>query len=200
MIASINLLPWREEYRQQKRLEFLKLAGVVLVATLLVVMLWDRLINSQMDNQRTRNQLLEQNIAELEERVKEIAELKQRRSELLDRMTVIQSLQANRPEIVRIFDEIASATPEGVFLSDLNRVGLDIALTGYAESNNRVSTFMRNLDQSYKFSDPNLTKVLADELLGEQGNTFEMRVKISEPEVLEDAGKTTAGADSGEGA
>lgn len=206
MIATINLLPWREEYRQQRKVEFLKLAGLVLVVAVLVVGVWDRVVNAEIDNQRTRNQLLEQKIAELDVQVKEIAELKEKRQQLLDRMTVIQALQANRPEIVRIFDEMASALPEGVYLSNLNRVGGQVELTGFAESNNRVSAFMRNLDQSYKFSEPNLTKVLADDRLGEQGNTFDMKVKITEPELIEadgspaqpKAGDSSGQADAGQ--
>lgn len=186
MVAKINLLPWREEFRQEKKVEFFKIGAVVLVASLLAVGLWDRVVNAQMDAQRSRNQVLENKISELETKVKEIAELKQRRQELLDRMTVIQALQANRPEIVRIFDEFAASVPEGVYFSSLRRAGSDVSLTGYAESNNRVSALMRNLDQSYKFSDPNLTKVLADDQLGEQANTFDMKVKVTEPKVLEE--------------
>lgn len=197
MIATINLLPWREEYRQQKKIEFFKLAGLVLIVALAVVAIWDRIATANIESQQSRNQLLEEHIAKLEKSVKEIAELKERRQQLLERMTVIQALQANRPEIVRIFDEMAMAIPEGVFLASLNRVANDIALSGYAESNNRVSALMRNLDQSYKFTEPNLTKVLADEQLGEQGNTFDMRVKIMEPEVVE-AGSQGVGAIAGD--
>lgn len=194
MVAKINLLPWREEFRQEKKIEFFKIGALVLVASLVTVGLWDRVVNAQMDAQISRNQVLENKISELETKVKEIAELKEKRQELLDRMTVIQALQANRPEIVRIFDEFAASVPEGVYFSSLKRAGADVSLTGYAESNNRVSALMRNLDQSYKFSDPNLTKVLADDQLGEQGNTFDMKVKVTEPKVLEDgdeeSGKT----------
>lgn len=185
MIATINLLPWREEYRQEKRIEFFKIAAVVFAGAALTLFVWSSLVNGAIENQEARNQRLEQEIAALEVKVKEIAELKERKRQLLDRMTVIQALQANRPEIVRVFDEMASAMPEGVFLSSLQRAGENISLVGFAESNNRVSTLMRNLDQSYKFSDPNLTRVEADDQLGEQGNTFEMRVKITEPKVLE---------------
>jgi type IV pilus assembly protein PilN len=189
MIATINLLPWREEFRNQKRQEFFKIAGGVVVVAVLVVGAWDRVMNSAMDSQNHRNQRLEQEIAELDKTVKEIDELKERRQQLLDRMTVIQALQANRPEIVRIFDELATAIPEGVFLTQLDRVDAVISVTGFAESNNRVSALMRNLDQSYKFTEPNLTKVEADDRLGEQGNTFDMRVKIAEPEIIESADK-----------
>jgi len=181
MVAKINLLPWREDYRQHKKIEFFKIAGLVLLLAALTLFAWDRIVSGRIDNQKARNQLLNQRIAELDAKVKEIAALKERRQQVLDRMRVIQELQANRPDIVRIFDEMAFAIPEGVFLSRLDRSGSTIALSGYAESNNRVSTLMRNLEQSYKFADPNLTKVLANELLGEQGNTFDMRVNITEP-------------------
>ena len=191
MIAKINLLPWREEYRNEKRIEFFKIiAGVVLLAVV-VVFGWDRLVNAKIDNQHQRNQRLEQEIARLNVKVREIAELKKRRQDLIDRMTVIQALQSNRPEIVRMFDEMVTAVPDGVFLSQLNRSGNNMSFSGFAESNNRVSSFMRNLDSSYKYTDPVLTKVVANSRLGEQGNTFDMRVKITEPEVVktEDEGK-----------
>lgn len=187
-MATINLLPWREEYRQQKKREFLEITVAVLLLALLAVFAWDRLVNSRIDVQEQRNALLQQEIDALEKKVEEISKLKDRRQQLLDRMTVIQSLQANRPEIVRVFDELAVAVPEGVYLSSLSRTGENIAMTGFSESNNRVSTFMRRLDSSYKFTDPNLTSVEADDRMGEQGNTFEMRVKITEPEVVDQDG------------
>jgi type IV pilus assembly protein PilN len=180
-MATINLLPWREEYRQEKKKEFLGVMALVLVLALVALFAWDRLVAASIDNQASRNNLLKQEIAVLDRQVKEIAELKRRKQQLLDRMEVIQSLQANRPDIVRIFDEMVAAMPEGVFLSSLRRNGDNLALVGYAESNNRVSAFMRNLDESYKFTDPNLTKVEANETLGEQGNKFEMRVKLTQP-------------------
>ncbi|MFA5494496.1 MAG: PilN domain-containing protein [Porticoccaceae bacterium] len=183
-MARINLLPWREEYRQAKKREFLEIAAVVLVLGLLAATLWDRVVNARIDNQTSRNELLRGEIAVLEEQAREIAELKKRKQQMIDRMGVIQALQGNRPDIVRIFDELVAAMPEGVFLTDLQRVGDNMSLTGFAESNNRVSALMRNLDASYKFTEPNLTKVQADETLGEQGNRFEMRIQITRPEGL----------------
>ena len=183
-MARINLLPWREEYRQAKKREFLEIAAVVLVLGLLAATLWDRVVNARIDNQTSRNELLRGEIAVLEEQAREIAELKKRMQQMIDRMGVIQALQGNRPDIVRIFDELLAAMPEGVFLTDLQRVGDNMSLTGFAESNNRVSALMRNLDASYKFTEPNLTKVQADETLGEQGNRFEMRIQITRPEGL----------------
>ncbi|HLS97130.1 MAG: PilN domain-containing protein [Porticoccaceae bacterium] len=191
-MAKINLLPWREEYRQVKKREFLEVAAVVLVAGLLAVFAWDRVVDARIDNQASRNDRINQEIAELDKQVKEISELKTRKQEMLDRMEVIQALQANRPDIVRIFDELVKATPEGVFLTDLERVNDAMSLTGFAESNNRVSALMRNLDGSYKFTDPNLTKVEADQSLGEQGNRFEMRVQLTKPEVVVEQDNTGA--------
>ncbi len=184
MIAKINLLPWREEYRNEKRVEFFRVIGIVVVATAVVVFGWDRFVVAKIDNQNARNDRLNQKIAELDTMVQEIAALKERRQQLIERMTVIQSLQSNRPEVVRMFDEMVSTIPEGVYLSKLERKVLDISFTGFAESNNRVSAYMRNLSQAYKFADPSLTKVLADDRLGDQGNTFDMRIRIADPVVV----------------
>ncbi|MCK9564279.1 MAG: PilN domain-containing protein [Bacteroidales bacterium] len=183
-MATINLLPWREEYRQQEKSKFLKIVALVLVFALLVVFMWDRVMSGRIDNQTSRNQLLQREIATLDKQVGEISELKRRKQDMLERMEVIQALQANRPDIVRIFDELVRATPEGVFLVELRRVEENISITGYAESNNRVSAFMRNLDASYKFREPNLTRVVANDTLGEQGNRFELRVQLTRPEVM----------------
>lgn len=191
-MAKINLLPWREEYRQTKKREFLEIAAVVLVFGLLTVFVWDRVVDARIDNQTSRNDRISQEIAELDKQVKEISELKARKQEMLDRMAVIQALQANRPDIVRIFDELVKATPDGVFLTELVRVNDAMSLTGFAESNNRVSALMRNLDGSYKFTEPNLTKVEADQSLGEQGNRFEMRVQLTKPEVVVEPDNTGA--------
>lgn len=183
-MARINLLPWREEYRQAKKREFLEIAAVVVVLGLLMVVLWDRVVSARIESQISRNELIREDIAVLEKQVKEISELKKRKQQMIDRMGVIQALQGNRPDIVRIFDELVAAMPEGVFLTDLQRVGDTMSLTGFAESNNRVSALMRNLDASYKFTEPNLTKVQADDTLGEQGNRFEMRVQITRPDAV----------------
>ena len=189
MIAKINLLPWREEYRNDKRIEFFKIAGVIAVVAVLVVVGWDRVVNAQISNQQARNNMLNQKIAQLDVKVRAIAELKKRRSDLIDRMNVIQSLQTNRPEIVRIFDEWVTAVPDGVYLSTMSRNGKSISFSGYAESNNRVSSFMRNLSSSYKFHSPVLTHVVANRTLGEQGNSFNMHVQVTDPVPAEAIGE-----------
>ncbi|MBQ0712287.1 MAG: PilN domain-containing protein [Porticoccus sp.] len=182
-MAKINLLPWREAFRTEKQKEFLSLVVVVLVVAVLAAFGWDRVVNSQIKSQTSRNQLLNTEIAKLDKQVAEIKELKARRQNLLDRMQVIQELQGNRPEIVKIYDEFVRAVPDGVYFTKMIRKDSQISLVGYAESNNRVSSLMRRLDASYKFSEPNLTKVQDSDVLGEDGSQFEMRVKITKAPV-----------------
>jgi len=177
-MAKINLLPWREAYRTEKKKEFLSLMVVVLVVAVLAAFGWDRVVNNQIESQNSRNQLLKSEITKLDKQVAEIRELKKRRQDLLDRMQVIQELQGNRPEIVKIYDEFVRAVPDGVYFTKMIHKGNQISLVGFAESNNRVSSLMRRLDASYKFSEPNLTKVQDNDALGEDGSQFEMRVKV----------------------
>jgi len=180
-MAKINLLPWREAYRAEKKKEFVTLLGMVLLFGAVVAFGWDRVVNSQIDSQLSRNQLLKTEIAKLDKQVKEIDELTKRRQNLLDRIKVIQEVQGNRPEIVKLYDEFVRAIPDGVYFTEMDRKGESISLVGFAKSNSRVSVLMRRLDASYKFTEPNLTKVEANDVLGENGSQFEMQVKIVQP-------------------
>lgn len=177
-MTRINLLPWREAHREEKKREFLVVLGGFVFGALFSVLIWDRWVNSDIDEQTSRNEFLRVETAKLDKEVKEINELKIRLQEMLERMTVIQGLQSNRPETVKIFDEFVRSVPDGVFFTAMIRAGDNLSLTGFAESNNRISALMRKLNDSPKFKDPNLTKVEADETLGEQGSRFEMQVKL----------------------
>ncbi|MCA0899816.1 MULTISPECIES: PilN domain-containing protein [Microbulbifer] len=178
-MAKINLLPWRQEYRAQKQKEFQQVAVVVVLAAVVSVVMWMKTVDAQIANQNGRNQLLNTEIAALNKQVREIKELKKRRQELIDRMRVIQELQGNRPLAVRYFDEMVRAAPEGLWLTELKRTGKTLQISGMAESNNRVSSFMRSLDQSEWFQSPNLTDVTAKPEFGEQASAFEMTVNVS---------------------
>ena len=181
-MANINLLPWRDEHRQEKKKEFLGLLGLVVILAAVFAFGWNLTANDRLDDQFSRNQLLKSNIAALDKQVSEIKDLKKRRQDLLDRMEVIQNLQGNRPDIVKIYDEFVRAVPDGVYFTKMERKGKEISLTGFAESNNRVSALMRKLDEAGKFVAPNLTVVEANQALGEQGSKFEMRVKLEDPQ------------------
>ncbi len=177
-MANVNLLPWREIQRQEKKKEFLIVLGMVAAVALLLAVVWGYWVNWQIDWQADRNNLLKREIAVLDEKVKEIKELKLRRQQVLERMEVIKALQGNRPGVVKVFDEFVRSVPSGVFFVEVKRVGDNVALVGFAESNNRISTLMRQLDASDRFKEPNLTKVEADDTLGEQGSRFELQVRL----------------------
>ena len=178
-MANINLLPWRDEYRQEKRKEFFVAVVIVLIVGFLSVLVWDRWVNGRIEWQNSRNDLLKSQIAVLDEKVKEINELKLRRQQMIERMEVILALQGNRARIVEIYDQFVRATPSGVYFIQMTRKGDNISLVGYAESNSRISVLMRQLDATQAFKEPNLTKVLADDNLGEQGSKFELQVRVA---------------------
>ena len=188
-MAQINLLPWREEQRQELKKEFLITSALVLILGAGLLLLADRVVNSQIDYQNARNAHLTKNIKELDKQVKELRDLKKRRNQLIDRMRVIQELQGNRPIIVRVLDQLVRTVPDGVFYTGLNARGKNISVTGIAESNNRVSSLMRSLDGSDWLANPNLDKVTAASKFGDQANNFKLSVKIEAPASEEQAGE-----------
>ncbi len=181
-MAQINLLPWREERRQELKKEFLTLVALVVALGVGMVVGADRFVNGQIDYQKSRNEHLSTSIAELDKQVVEIRELQRKRNQLLDRMRVIQELQGNRPIIVRILDQIVRTVPDGVFYTSLQAKDKQISIRGIAESNNRVSSLMRQLDASDWLAFPNLDAVRSATEYGEQATTFNLTVKIELPE------------------
>ena len=180
-MTKINLLPWREARREQLRQEFFANVGVVAIAAGLLLGLVYFMLGQSIQSQEGRNAYLQKAINELNKEVEEIAELKSRREQLIDRMEVIQGLQGNRPVIVRMFDQFVRTLPDGVYYHRLARTADKIEIDGTAESNNRVSSLMRKLDGSEWFSDPNLTSVTANPAFGEQANNFSLTVNLSTP-------------------
>lgn len=178
MVARINLLPWREERRQERQKNFLiTLAAVFGFAVALILMI-EFSVGQSIESQRGRNNYLQSHIDKLNKQVKEIKELEKKRRELLDRMQIIQDLQGTRPLIVRVFDEQVRALPDGVFFESLKRKEARIDVKGVAESNNRVSGLMRNLEESAWFSNPALSAVNAAPRFGEQASRFDLSFSI----------------------
>lgn len=184
-MAKINLLPWREAYRKEKKEQFLAIVGGVIVLCGLLAYLWVMSVEASIENQQSRNQMLEVEISNLEKQVKEIADLKKVRDDLLARIKIIQDLQGTRPLIVRYFDDFARSIPDGVFITHMAKQGSVVSIEGVAESYNRVSTFMRNLDASDWFAGTNMTSVVAIPSEGEQAQSFKMTVNTSVPTELE---------------
>ena len=180
-MAKINLLPWRQVYREEKKREFLGIIAAVAIAAGLGAYSWIASVESAIDNQNSRNQLLNSEIAKLDAQVKEISELKKVRDDLLARIKVITDLEGTRPVIVRYFDDFARAIPDGVYVTLVERKGNTVSIEGVAESYNRVASFMRNLDASDWFAAPSLTSVTAAPDEGEQASMFKMTVQASVP-------------------
>jgi type IV pilus assembly protein PilN len=180
-MATINLLPWREERRELIKQQFLVILGGVAVIGALLVLLAMSIVNGAISNQEARNNYMQGQITKINKEVKEISNLEKRRQQLLDRMTIIQDLQGTRPLIVRVFDEMVRTLPDGLFYTSVVRRDKRINVEGIAESNNRVSSLMRKLDGSPWFADPNLTAVSAASAYGEQASRFKLSFQISAP-------------------
>ncbi len=187
-MAKINLLPWRDKYREEKKKEFLTILAGVFILAAAASYLWVANVQARIDGQQERNRMLQTEIDQLNRQVAEIAVLQRRREELLATMDVIQRLEGTRSHVVRYFDDLVRAVPEGVFLNRLERSNNVFIIEGIAESNSRVSNFMRNLSRSDWFMEPSLISVVAVPAEGEQANRFEMRVLATAPGAADENG------------
>lgn len=181
-MARINLLPWREERRKLRQNEFYAILAAAAIAGLLVFGgIWYQ-YKLQIDGQNARNQYLTQQIALLDEKIKKIEELDRRRATLIARKNVIEQLQANRWQLVRIFDDLVRTMPEGVRLTSVKASGEQLTLEGVAESNARVSSYMKNLEVANLIKDPDLAIVEAKGPDRRSRYVFTLRVTIKKPQ------------------
>jgi type IV pilus assembly protein PilN len=180
-MAQINLLPWREERRQEQKKEFLTTVALVLILGAGLIFFATTYVDAQIEHQKARNEYIKKEIKVLDKEVAELKDLIKRRNQLIDRMRVIQELQGNRPIIVRVLDQLVRTVPDGVFYTSLSTKNKQITIEGYAESNNRVSSLMRRLDASEWLAEPNLDMVKAAPTYGDQANRFKLSVKVQAP-------------------
>lgn len=183
-ITNINLLPWREERRNERNKKFLTgciVAWLIAAAmAFLMVTYWNGRINHQND----RNSYLQSEINKLLAIIKEIDTLKDKRAAIIDRMEVIQTLQSNRAQIVHLFDDLVKKLPSGLFLDKLDKEGKKLSMAGNAQSNGRVSALMRNLDSSEWFDGASLDVV---DLVDENGVAIsKFNLKVAEESKSED--------------
>ena len=181
-MANINLRPWREERKERLKNEFIQVTVLFAAFAGFIWFGWNRIVAANISDQNSRNNELKKEIASLDKKVQEINELKKKKQDLVERMKVIQGLQGTRPMIVHLFDDLSKTIPDGVFFTKITRKETKLFINGTSESNSRVSSLMRNLDESEWFEDPNLTKVVANTNWGEQGNDFVLAVDIQTPE------------------
>jgi type IV pilus assembly protein PilN len=181
IMTQINLLPWREERRQELKKQFVMVTLMTCVLSAAIVGLIHVQMQSKIDYQLSRNNFLTAEIAKVDEEIKEISELQKVRRSLIERMEVIQDLQGSRPSIVHLFTEIVSSVPNGVYLKSLEQKVGNLKIIGEAESNARVSTYMRNLQSSAWLKDPNLTVIEIEDKTVNRVSSFTLTVKQTSP-------------------
>ena len=180
-MAHINLLNWREELRTQKKQEFIFATGASVVAAGLIVLLSHFHFEGLISNQEGRNAFLENEIEVLNEKIGEIKKLEKLKQDLLARMNVIQELQRSRPESVHLMDELVRTLPEGVHLDFFTQKGKSLAMKGVAQSNARVSDYMRNIDSSEWIASPNLEQIMTKEVDRQRIANFSMQAAQKPP-------------------
>lgn len=182
-MARINLLPWRETRRREQQKEFFTLLGLAAALCAAVVLLTHFEINGRIGHQERRNQFLTNEIKILDDKIKEIKKLDSTRQALIERMEIIQNLQATRPGIVHLFDELVKTLPEGVHLTNLKQTGNDLQIAGKAESNARVSSYMRNIEESEWLDNPSLGIIETKETELARISDFNLTAKQTNPEI-----------------
>ena len=177
-MIRINLLPHREEKRRARRQQFYGLLGLVSLLSVVIVLLVYSVIAGYISAQDARNDFLKREIAALDKEIDQIKRLKEQTDALLDRKRIIESLQRDRAEAVRLLSELAKQMPEGVYLKSLKQEGQRIAMTGYAQSSARVSTLMRNIEASPWLEKPELLEIKAVIVDKRRLNEFSMNASI----------------------
>jgi type IV pilus assembly protein PilN len=178
-MPSINLLPWRADLRKRRQKEFLiGLAGAMGLAVL-IGLLAHFAVSTMIDAQQAKNDLLKSEIAQLDKQIEEIIALEEQKARMVARMEVIEKLQKSRPEVVKLFDEMVSTLPEGVYLTSVKQSDRRLEFNGIAQSSTRVSAFMRNIDGSEVLSNPDL-KVIETGAPG-AGSKFTLFAQLKSP-------------------
>jgi len=155
----INLLPHRELARQARERQFATLAILTAITGIVIAGLVHLVLSARIDDQLARNNLLKTHIAELDRQISEIDKLKDQIAQVLARKQVVETLQANRNEAVHLLDQLVRQLPEGTYLRSVKQVGDKVTIVGYAQSNARVSTLMRNIDGSPWLERPELVEI-----------------------------------------
>lgn len=188
-MIRINLLPHREEKRKARRKQFFGLLGMVSVLAGLIVFLVYTIIEGQISSQESKNAFLKKEIAALDKEIDQIKRLKEQTQALLARKQVIESLQRDRAEAVRLLSELAKQMPEGVYLRSMKQDGVKIALNGYAQSNARVSTLMRNIEASPWLEKPQLLEIKAVTVDKRRLSEFSLNASLKRESVNNNGGK-----------
>lgn len=185
-MARINLLPWRAERRKQRQKDFLTMLGLSALGAALVAFLIVNYYSRQISGQNERNEYLRQKIAQVQKQIDEIKTLEDKKAQLLKRKEIIEELQADRSQMVHLFDSLVRTIPDGVVLTSIKQEGDKLTLEGRSQSNARVSTYMRMLEGAGWMTKPELSVIEAK--AGDPGllYTFTLSVMLANPNAPQD--------------
>ena len=192
-MIRINLLPWREARRKAHNLQFYILMGMIAGLAASIVLLVHGYYATRISTQTERNRFLKDENAKLDKEIEEIKKLKEEIQALLSRKQVIETLQADRAQTVYLLEQLVRQTPDGVYLKSIKQSGAKVNLTGYAQSNARVSTLMRNLEASPYLENPDLVEIRVANVNNKRLSEFIMNVGIKRQQPGTDVTKGGAG-------
>ena len=180
-MANINLLPWRAELKQRRRQEYLSilLASAILAAVVMFGI--SSYYSGQIDSQNRRNQFLIQESSILDQKIAELNALKGQKTELEQRLQLVQDLQESRNLVTQLFNTLADIVPPGVYLKTIEKEGRSIKIEGISESNNRLAALVRNIEDVEWFSDASIQRITMDEIRPKLLSRFVMTVEIVDP-------------------
>jgi len=192
-MIRINLLPWREARRKARNLQFYILMGMVAGLAASIVLLVHGYYATRISTQTERNRFLKDENTKLDKEIDEIKKLKEEIQALLSRKQVIETLQADRAQTVYLLEQLVRQTPDGVYLKSIRQTGSKVNLTGYAQSNARVSTLMRNLEASPYLENPDLVEIKVANVNNKRLSEFNMNVSIRRLQTASEPAKGGAG-------
>jgi type IV pilus assembly protein PilN len=195
-MPRINLLPWREDERKERKIAFTVALGVSALAAAVVTFAVYLMFGSMIDAQERRNEQLRVEIKKLDQQIQEITDLENSKQKFIARMEIIEKLQRSRPEIVHVFDEIVRTLPDGVYLTGVKQTDKKFKFEGVAQSSTRVSSFMRNLDGSEWLRNPELEVVQTgkDKTPGSNFTLYAQQISNAVPADAGGKGKGRPGA------
>jgi type IV pilus assembly protein PilN len=180
-MIPINLLPHRAERRKAQQRQFFVLAAAAIGVGALSVVLVHGVLAQRIESQEKRNTYMTAQISELDKQIDEIKKLKEQTQAMLDRKKVVEALQTNRTEAVRLLDQLVRQLPDGLYLKSIKQTNELVNVVGYATSNARVSTLMRNFDASPWLEEPKLVEIKAVRVGNANLNEFNLNVKLTRP-------------------
>jgi type IV pilus assembly protein PilN len=188
-MIRINLLPHRENRRKQQQKQFFVFLGIVVALGFVVWFVVHTFLSDQLAEQNARNKYLSEEIVKLDKEIEEIRKLKEQTAALLARKKVVETLQGNRAEVVHLLDQLVRQLPDGVYLKAIKQQGNRVTITGYTQSQARVSTLMRNFEASPYLENPGLIEIKAVPQGASRINEFIMNVNITRAKEEDDRKK-----------